>query len=157
LTTRRASASAGNAVGALVQVIERPEQQDGVEALVVERQLPRVADQRAREPKSRRLPDVSRHRIHQVHLVAARGQRRRVDTGPAADVGDRRGRRRQQALEQRLRADQLEPALGAAGQALGLLAAVVVVGDIGRERHVRRCTVPRLNMRVRTTGGSPWT
>ena len=102
----------GDAVGALVQVVERAEQQHGVEALVLERQLARVADQRAREPEPRGLLDVAGDRIHQVHLVAALGQRRRVDPGPAADVGDRRGRRRQQALEQRLRADELELPLG---------------------------------------------
>jgi hypothetical protein len=65
----------GDAVRALVQGVERAEQQHGVETLVLERQLPRVADQRAREPEPGGLLDVPGDRIDQVHLVAARGQR----------------------------------------------------------------------------------
>src|SRR4029077_7699180 len=94
----------------------------------------RVADLGARQRRTgmgSRLLDVPRRVIDQVDLVAAGGQPARVDAGASPDVEDAGGRRRQVALEDVLRARELEdprPLEQATGLEAGLVEPSDVVG-----------------------------
>ncbi len=127
------------AVGAVGQVVERPEQEDRVGAVVGAAQRPRVPDGAAGEWVRRlgpggllRLGNVQRHGVVQVHLVAQGGEPAGVDAGAPADVGDDRGRRRQEAPEDLLRPGELKPP-GALGQTARLEARRVVGFDLRLE------------------------
>ena len=129
----RESAHTGGALG---QVVERPQQEDGVRRGVRHVELLRVAEHRL-EPASRaRLLHVQGHRVDQAHFVAALGEPRRVLAGPAADVEDDRGRRREVTLEHLLRPRELE-LRAAARKAVSLDARRVVSVD----RLVHRSSV----------------
>jgi hypothetical protein len=115
-------------VGAVGEVVQGPQQQDGVDAGVGPVQLAGVADggpgQRGgRLPGggAQRLLHVPGQRVDQVDLVAAGRQGQGVDAGGAADVQHHRRRGRQVARQQLPGADPLQaegpqpPLLGHAG------------------------------------------
>jgi hypothetical protein len=129
-------------------VVERPEEQDGVDAGVGPVQLPGVPDGGAGQRGGRLLAggpqgllDVPGHRVDQMDLVAPPGQREGVDAGGATDVQHDRGRRWQVAGEQLPGADTLQapafepPLLGNAGVVRGdLLVEPLVVAHPGVAR-----------------------
>jgi hypothetical protein len=131
------------AVGRLGEVVQRPEQEDHVGAVVVDRQRARIAEDDRGQRRvglggggGAGLIDVQGHRVHEVHRVALGGQRQRVGAGRAADVEDRDGRRGQEAGQQLAGAQELEPS--PVGQAALLLSAVVVGGDLVLVGHARQ-------------------
>ena len=95
-------------VGALSQVVERAEQQDRVVTAVVFGEAAGIAGGDREPAVGLRLLQVQRHRVDQVHLVAAVGEPGRVDPAPAADVQDARGRGGQEPFQQHLGPQQLK-------------------------------------------------
>ena len=117
-------------VGALSQVIKRAEQQDGIVAAVVFGQAAGIAGGDGEPAVGPCLLAVQRHRVDQVHLVAAVAEPGRVDSARAADVQDARGRGGQEPFQQHLGPQQLKrwparqptvfPAFGVMSEYLGV-------------------------------------
>ena len=111
------------------QVVERPEQEDGIDrgACQVDGQC--IADGRVGPIEAgqrvRGLLDMQRHEVAVMHAVAERGKPCAVAPGPAADVGDHARRSRQVAGDDLLRPGELQRA-GAAVEPVALLAQLVV-------------------------------
>ena len=72
-----------------MQVVQRPEQQYGVEGRVRLLQRAGVADRRRDAGDGGRDRDLLRHRIDDMYGIPTLGQRSRVHTGGAADVQHR--------------------------------------------------------------------
>ena len=108
-----------DAIGALGQVVERAQQQDGVHGRVRFLEPARVSHAQAGHGRLglerrglSRLLDVERHRVHEMHAISARGEPGCVDAGAAAHVEDGAGRRRQVAQDDLLRARELDQPVG---------------------------------------------
>jgi hypothetical protein len=95
--------TAGAAIVALDQVVERAQEQDGIDRRVCEVEVAGIADRRADRGVTRlaQLVDVELHQVAVLHGVATPGQPRGVPTGSPADVGHD-GRSRRQSPEQDL-------------------------------------------------------
>ena len=102
------------------------------------------AENSASDAGLRRLLEVQRHRVQQLHLVSALPQPGGVVPGPAAHVGDPGGRRRQEPLHEAPGPVALER-VGL--QAFALTAGVVVAPDrfveVGHARSLRAARLPR--------------
>jgi hypothetical protein len=116
------------------QVREHVVVEHDVEGGVRLRQPARVAEFRRHAFQRGRVLDVHRHRVHDVYAIPERGEPLRVHTGRAADVQDRRGRRRQMREQDLFRPFELEHSR--AGMQPGPLDAPGVVLDETRiDRH----------------------
>ena len=104
------------AFGWICQVIERTEQQRNIECSIRDLQSSCVPDLDAGKRCSRgarQLPrpiNVPRHRIDEMHFVAATRERKRVDPGTSTNVEHAARRGRQMALENLPRSNALETA-----------------------------------------------
>jgi hypothetical protein len=111
-------------------VIQRPEQQDGVHGRIRQVDVARIANRGAHPGESGgvrlELPDVQRHQVPVLNQVPERRQPERVPAGPAADVGDDRGRGRKAAADDLGGPLEFELPAPAAGQPVPLQAALVV-------------------------------
>jgi hypothetical protein len=80
-------------------MVDRPQEQHGVDCRVAEVELAGVAhrgvDAREVGGVGSELVDVERHQVAVLDAVAALGQPQRVASRATADIGDHRGRRRQ--------------------------------------------------------------
>ena len=162
----------------LCQVIQRSEQEDGIDLSVCPVQPARIAATDARERSMRlgrrarpRLLEMQRHGIYQVHRVAACREPRRVLARATADVQHDRWRHRQVPQEQLFGPAAFELAFVAIEPLVLLSARVEVEHFAGRLRgiveiHSRAqssttipgrdriiwCTACRLRMLVRNAG-----
>ncbi len=110
----RADGAAGlaqraDAVGALVQVVERAQQQCRVGRPVGDGQVAGVAQAGLHAGQRRGLLDVQRHGVDQLDVVARGGQPRGVHAGAAAHVEHLRRRRRQRAQQHVTGTPELQP------------------------------------------------
>jgi hypothetical protein len=114
-------------------MVKRAEEQDRVNGLVGQVQLPGVghrgADSRSAGRGRRQLADVQRHQVAVLDLVAKAGQPQRVPARSPADVGDDRRGGRQRAQQDLLGPGELQVALRVAQPVL--LPAPLVVRQQG--------------------------
>lgn len=68
------------------QVVKRPEQQDGIEALIGKVQLTSIADLRRERAVTQRLIYLTRDRVYEDHIVAACGEGSGVDARAATNI-----------------------------------------------------------------------
>ena len=94
------------------QVVERPHEKHGIGGALAVGQRTGIADGgtrqwmiRLRRRGRERLLHVPRHRIDEMHIVAASGEPARIPAGAAADVQHHPRRRRQEAPDQLLPVD----------------------------------------------------
>lgn len=109
-------------------MVDRAEQQGGVEGGVLERQIPGVAELGPEGAVAASGVDLGCDRVDQVNVVPVLGECGGMDAGGATDVEDPRAGRHQLA-DQLLGALVLEPALGRSrGEPYGFLELPAVVG-----------------------------
>jgi hypothetical protein len=108
------------------QVVQRPEQQRDVDAVIGLSQRASIAHRRRESPAPQGLRDMFLQRIDQLHVVPVGRQPPRMDARRSADIQHSGGRLRQVTPDQLLRPEELQLPVPAAGQPVVLDVTVAV-------------------------------